>query len=103
MRKFYLLLIVALLATSSAFADITYELNGGQPNPYGWNTKEDMYNAFMTEAGVTGHNTIYYYQSIDKGTEAEDGLHNKDVGLCNLLKPEKAAAAFAKTEKNLIW
>lgn len=99
MRKFYLLLIVALLATSSAFADITYELNGGQPNPYGWNTKEDMYNAFMTDAGVTGHNTIEYYQSIDKGTEAEDGLHNKDVGLCNLLKPEKAAAAFAKTEK----
>ena len=69
MRKFYLLLIVALLATSSAFADITYELNGGQPNPYGWNTKEDMYNAFMTDAGVTGHNTIEYYQSIDKGTE----------------------------------
>ena len=99
MRKFYLLLIVALLATSSAFADITYVLNGGQPNPYGWNSKEDMYNAFMTDAGVTGHNTIEYYQSIDKGTEAEDGLHNKDVGLCNLLKPEKAAAAFAKTEK----
>lgn len=99
MRKFYLLLVVALLATSSAFAEVTYELNGGQPNPYGWNSKEDMYNAFMKDAGVTGHETIEYYQSIDKGTEAEDGLHNTDVGLCNLLKPEKAAAAFAKTEK----
>ena len=53
MRKFYLLLVVALLATSSAFADITYELNGGQPNPYGWTSKEDLFNAFMADAGVT--------------------------------------------------
>ena len=53
MRKFYLLLVVALLATSSAFADITYELNGGQPNPYGWNSKEDLFNDFMADAGVT--------------------------------------------------
>ena len=99
MRKFYLLLVVALLATSSAFADIIYELNEGQPNPYGWNSKEDMYNAFMADAGVTGHNTIEYYQSIDKGTGDEDGLHNTDVGLCNLLKEVNAKAAFANTEK----
>ena len=96
MRKFYLLLVVALLATSSAFADVTYELNGGQPNPYGWNSKEDMYNAFMTDAGVTGYSTIAEYQKLDKGTGNEDGLHN---GVCLKLNETKAKTAFANTEK----
>ena len=66
MRKFYLLLVVALLATSSAFADITYELNGGQPNPYGWNTKEDMYNDFMKVSGAAGYLTLAEYCAMEK-------------------------------------
>ncbi|MGN0206969.1 MAG: InlB B-repeat-containing protein [Muribaculaceae bacterium] len=101
MRKFYLLLVVALFATSSAFADITYELNGGQPNPYGWNSKDDMYEAFMTDAGVTGYVSIAEYQErmvVDEsGNITTDGLHSP--GICVQLKEANAKQAFAMTEK----
>lgn len=33
---------------------ITYELNGGVTNDYGWMTKNDMFQACMADAGVTG-------------------------------------------------
>lgn len=102
MRKFYLLLVVALLATSSAFADITYVLNGGQPNPYGWNSKDDMYDAFMTDGGVTGYVSIAKYQErivVDaiSGKITTDGLHSP--GICVQLQQAHANKAFAMTEK----
>ena len=34
--------------------NITYELNGGVTNDYGWMTKNDMFQACMADAGVTG-------------------------------------------------
>lgn len=102
MRKFYLLLVVALLATSSAFAEITYELNGGQPNPYGWNSKDDMYEAFMTDAGVTGYVSIAKYQEKivrdeTTGNITTDGLHSP--GICVQLKESMANQAFAMKDK----
>ena len=99
MRKFYLLLVVALLATSSAFADITYVLNGGQPNPYGWNTKDDMLQAFLTDGGAVNCTvTISDFQNMSSEDSA-DGLH--DNGLCNnnYLTASVAAAAYANTAK----
>ena len=35
-------------------AQITYELNGGVTNDYGWMSKDDMFAACMADAGVTG-------------------------------------------------
>ena len=98
MRKFYLLLVVALLATSSAFADITYVLNGGQPNPYGWNTKDDMLAGFMADGGVTEWtHTIAEFQDMVGTANSTDGLNSK--GLCKYLTKDVANAAYAKTEK----
>ena len=34
-------------------AGITYELNGGLPNEYGWQNKNDMFQACMADCGVT--------------------------------------------------
>ena len=48
------LFLVALLAFSCLRAEITYELNGGKYNDYGWTSKADMFAACMAEAGVTG-------------------------------------------------
>lgn len=102
MRKFYLLLIVALLATSSAFAEITYVLNGGVYNPYGWTSKDDMYVAFMTDGDVKGYVSIAEYQKRivrdeTTGNITTDGLHSP--GICVQLKADHVTAAFANTKK----
>ena len=55
------LFLVALLAFSCLRAEITYELNGGKYNDYGWRSKADMFAAFMTDAGATGFETLEYY------------------------------------------
>ena len=65
-------------------------------NPYGWQSKEDMFQAFMTDAGKsTGGLTIADFQAMVGPGEREDGLH--DNGLCKYL--DNASAAFAMTEK----
>ena len=52
---------VALLTAATTFATVTYELNGGITNDYGWQGKGDMFAAFMTDAGATGFETLEYY------------------------------------------
>lgn len=93
MKKF-LLLLVALFATTAmvkAEDAIAYP-----ENPYGWQSKEDMFQAFMTDAGKsTGGLTIADFQAMVGPGEREDGLH--DNGLCKYL--DNASAAFAMTEK----
>lgn len=93
MKKF-LLLLVALFATTAmvkAEDAIAYP-----ENPYGWQSKEDMFQAFMTDAGKsTGGLTIADFQAMVGQGEREDGLH--DNGLCKYLTD--ASAAFAMTEK----
>lgn len=93
MKKF-LLLLVALFATTAmvkAEDAIAYP-----ENPYGWQSKEDMFQAFMTDAGKsTGGLTIADFQAMVGPGEREDGLH--DNGLCKYLTD--ASAAFAMTEK----
>lgn len=81
--------------------NVFYELNGGAWNPYGWTSKEDMYNAFMTDAGVTEYKTIAEYKALDEkkldaNNKGVDGLHN---GVCTKLTEAKANKAFANTEK----
>lgn len=93
MKKF-LLLLVALFATTAmvkAEDAIAYP-----ENPYGWQSKEDVFQAFMTDAGKsTGGLTIADFQAMVGPGEREDGLH--DNGLCKYL--DNASAAFAMTEK----
>ena len=46
------------IASGTALASITYELNGGVTNDYGWLNKNDMFQACMADCGVTGLSTL---------------------------------------------
>ena len=92
MKKF-LLLLVALFATTAL---VKAESIAYPENPYGWQNKEDMFQAFMTDAGKsTGGLTIADFQAMAGTAESADGLHLN--GLCKYL--DNASAAFAMTEK----
>ncbi len=64
MKKFTIL-VAALAISLVTFAQgaITYELNGGVTNDYGWKNKADMFAAFMTDNGATGFETLDYYKA----------------------------------------
>ena len=80
MKKF-LLLLVALFATTAL---VKAESIAYPENPYGWQSKEDMYNAFMTEVGATeGWKTIAEFQAMAGTSDSADGLHLN--GLCKYL------------------
>ena len=53
MKQKLFALYVALFFSTSLFSSITYELNGGVTNDYGWVSKNDMFQACMTDAGIT--------------------------------------------------
>ena len=57
MKKFFSFVISILFATTS-FAAVTYELNGGVTNDYGWQTKNDLFQACMADCGVSGLPTL---------------------------------------------
>ena len=50
--------ILLAIASGTALASITYELNGGVTNDYGWLNKNDMFQACMADCGVTGLSTL---------------------------------------------
>lgn len=92
MKKF-LLLLVALFATTAL---VKAESIAYPENPYGWQSKEDMFQAFMTDAGKSTNGlTIADFQAMAGTDDSADGLHNK--GVCRYL--DNASAAFAMTEK----
>ncbi|MDD6851169.1 MAG: hypothetical protein PUD64_02950, partial [Bacteroidales bacterium] len=94
MKKVFLLLAAAICATTSSFA-VTYELDGGQYNPYGWTDKDDMLQAFLTDGGAAECTlTIADFQNM-KPEDSADGLHNK--GLCKYITSDVAKAAYANT------
>ena len=64
MKKFTLL-VAALAISLVTFAQgtITYNLNGGVTNDYGWKNKGDMFAAFMTDNGATEFETLEYYKA----------------------------------------
>ena len=51
--KRFSIFCAALFAAATSFAAVTYELNGGVTNDYGWLNKGDMFKACMEDAGVT--------------------------------------------------
>ena len=59
--KRFSIFCAALFAAVTSFAAVTYELNGGVTNDDNWLGKSDMFAAFMTDAGVSGFETLEYY------------------------------------------
>ena len=57
MRKLFSF-FVAFLLSATLFAAVSYDLNGGVTNDYGWQTKNDMFQACMAACGVTGLATL---------------------------------------------
>ena len=51
-QKLFTCLVVFFFATTLS-ATITYELNGGITNDYGWQSKNDMFQACMADCGIT--------------------------------------------------
>ena len=64
MKKFTLL-VAALAISLVTFAQgtITYNLNGGVTNDYGWKNKGDMFADFMADNGATEFETLEYYKA----------------------------------------
>ena len=92
MKKLFTFLL-ALMASSCLWAEITYELNDGDTgeakyNDYGWKTKSDMFAAFMTDAGATGFETLESYQSSSTPLSSP--------GICAKLTDASPALKMAK-------
>ena len=87
--KRFSIFCAALFAAATSFAAVTYELNGGVTNDDGWTGKGAMFEAFMTESGASGFNTLEYYM------QQADPLGAPNI--CSFLtNPEKA---FENAEK----
>ena len=70
-------------------AGITYELNGGVANTYGWTTPDEMFATFMAESGATDFSTLADYKAM---TDPLAG-----TGICaKLNNPENCFADTAK-------
>ncbi len=64
--KRFSIFCAALLTAAASFAAVTYDLGGGVTNDYGWQSKGDMFAAFMTDAGAKDFETLdYYMQQAD--------------------------------------
>ena len=64
MKKFTLLVaVLAISLVTFAQGTITYNLNGGVTNDFGWKNKADMFDAFMKDNGSTAHETLDYYKA----------------------------------------
>lgn len=63
MKKLTVLCSALLLAATSFAGEVTYDLQGGVTNDYGWTSKSDMFTAFMTDAGASGFETLEYYMA----------------------------------------
>ena len=66
---------VTLTANFAPLPEITYELNGGVWNKYGWTSKKDMYNALLDDwraySGESRQNTATYEQQLGIGNSSK--------------------------------
>ena len=66
---------VELVANFEPLPEITYELNGGVWNKYGWTSKKDMYNALLDDwraySGESRQNTATYEQQLGIGNSSK--------------------------------
>ena len=64
MKKFtFLVAALAISLVTFAQGTITYNLNGGVTNDYGWKNKGDMFADFMADNGATEFETLEYYKA----------------------------------------
>ena len=84
------LFCAALFAAVATFAGtVTYDLQGGVTNDYGWKTAQDMFEAFMTESGATGFATLAEYKAMAEplgGTGICGSLNNPETCFANAAK-----------------
>ena len=62
--KRFSIFCAALFAAVTSFAAVTYELNGGVTNDYGWTSKSEMFTAFHEDGGLTGMQTLEEYMAM---------------------------------------
>ena len=91
--KKILLMLVALFATT-ALVKAADEVVFPTDNPYGWQNKGDMFQAFMQDSEATeGYQSLDYYLEI----LANEGDPLKGENICKyLMNPEKAFANDGK-------
>lgn len=79
MKKLTLLLMACAVAVMgfAAGGNITYELNGGVTNDYGWSNKSDMFEAFMIDAGAkAGWSTLEEFKALANPFSGTTGIGN---------------------------
>ena len=80
---------VELVANFEPLPEITYELNGGVWNKYGWTSKKDMYNALLDDwraySGSTRTNVAY---------ETQIGIGNSSKGIPTTITSVDDRVAF---------
>lgn len=90
MKKLTILCSALLLAATTVFAEISYQLpEGAVTNEYGWLNADDMFAAFMTDAGCTGFQTLAEYKALSDplgGTGICGKLNNPDVAFADTAK-----------------
>ncbi|MGN0207428.1 MAG: SpaA isopeptide-forming pilin-related protein [Muribaculaceae bacterium] len=82
----------------TAAGGVTYELNGGSFNPYGWTSKKDLFDAFMADAGITSMKYSYDgYMAMTNPFNSEGEATNNSLG--SILTTDNIATPYANTEK----
>ena len=51
MKRLTILAAAVMMAAGTFAATITYEMNGGKTNDYGWRNKQDMFASWVTDLG----------------------------------------------------
>ena len=96
--SFLMFALAATMMLSAQTFKVTWNLDGGATNQYGAANKSELFNAFMTDAGVASFETLEYYMQQDDPL----GAPNICTALANAapaLKMEKWAWLKAYIEK----
>ena len=63
--SFLMFALAATMMLSAQTFQVTWNLDGGATNQYGAANKSELFNAFMTDAGVASFETLEYYMQQD--------------------------------------
>ena len=82
----------------TAAGGVTYELNGGKFNPYGWTSKKDLFDAFMADAGITSMKYSYEgYMAMTNPFNSAGEATNNSLG--SILTTDNIGTPYDNTEK----
>ena len=85
---------VELVANFEALPEITYELNGGVWNKYGWTSKKDMYDAFIADWKAYSGST-----RATKTYEEQYGIGKSNGGIPTTIQGTEDVLGFMSQEK----